>query len=426
MIATMLLLALAAPSDAKTLANGLSLTTLQVPGDVVTVALVLEGGTAADGRDHGESLLAHTLFFGQGDDFLRESFRKELLEQGARLDVDVRPDNVIVSITGLASQLEQIVGLLAIATIPVDLVDRDFQRARNAIVDGLWELRRSSVRRAVAQIPELVFGGAHPYGHLPSGDRRTLGRLSVAKIKAHLGRTLCPSRARLVVSGDVTMPKVERLVAEDFSSWKRCRKPVEAPGVAFEPLKRFEVRGVHDGHRTQVTIVAGLAVPLSRPEDVPALEMAVDVLGGSLSSRLQSNLRQRDGLTYGASAAVDVRRGAGVVYVHTPVDAKRVDEALRSLIDTFDGLAASPFTGEELERARRRRSSHRASAARSTELRIRRWLTGSDAAEPSDDDVRRVAAAMKSDALQIVVVGSRRKLTPQLEAMKLGRVRFVR
>lgn len=416
-----------------TLWNGLRVIVIPRMGSPVTaVGLMLPGGSALDGPRPGESLLSHSIHFGQGSGTRREDLARLLASSGADFGMGVLADHVRFSIVGVDTQLDQMIEFLAVATIRGTVDEEGLDRRKNAMVDEMWEMKRDPLRRAAEELPELMFGAGHPYGHSPLGLRRTLARIDLQQVKAHLARTLCPNRAVVVVSGPVKLALVRDRVAKSFGGWERCGE-LRPPEVAAPPRERSEVRIVHDPERKQVVVLAALPVFGPGERIAPSLIAAGAILGGSLSSRLQARLRAAGGYTYGASSQTMLYRGVGLLVVETALDADRAGPAIEALLEVFADLARNPPTPEELARAQHGLLAERAVALRSVEALTGVAMEHLAAGLPIDavpfpgrDALVSFAAdQIRPERVQLVLVGDAHKLTGLVEGQKLGKAHVI-
>lgn len=415
------------------LESGLRVIAAPRPGaPIAAVGLVIAGGVALDDQAKGRALLALSLHFGRGEGTERKDLAKALSKSGSDFGFAVNADHALVYVVGLADQVEQMVKLLALAVEgPQKLTKEEFEARRMLLVDQLWETKKSPLRYARHQLPGLLFGARHPYGRSSLGTRRTLGPMSLAGVERHLEQTVCPDRSAVVAAGGIDPERVRELVGRRFASWARCRGEA-SPKIRFPTLLREVVPIVHDPGRAQAVIFGALAVGAANAEEIRALQILTEALGGSATSRLQVALREEGGVTYGAYSRLDVRRGGGVIEVRTSVDPKRAGVALSRLTAVIDDLRARPPAGAELTRARRRLASARAVALGAPESVLRavgaRLGAGLslEPLEASPETLSRMAEAFSSDRLQLVLVGDGRTLPSVVKEKGLGTPRLFR
>jgi predicted Zn-dependent peptidase len=337
------------PIDKSTLSNGLrvwSVAHTAIP--VITVMLLVRRGSADDppGRDGLAALTVDMLDEGSGSRSAID-FHEALARIGAQLDSDIGPDAAVLTITALSRFSAEAVRLLADMTARPSLTDADFDRVRQLRLHRLTQLRDMPGAVADRAFVKLLYG-AHPYGHTPLGNEATLAAITVDDVRAFHQSALRPSDATLIVVGDCVHADVERVAREAFASWQGTAAGRTAVAAALPTPARVSVVPRPRAPQSELRI-GHVAVPRDTP-DYHALVAANMVLGGQFVSRINLNLRQDKGFTYGARTSFDFRRMPGPftlqVSVHTAATARAIAESLNEI----DGIRGSrPVTAEELK-----------------------------------------------------------------------------
>ena len=431
MITALSLSLLCAPVQGQ-LKNGLELIVSPAKtSQVAVVGLVIKGGADLDLRAHGKTHLAYALQFGGGGKDQRERI-KTLAESGADFGFSVHSDHVRYYIAGLADQWPRMVELLAAVTKRLDKVDAEtFERQRMRMVDTIFEGRRSPPYHAQTQLPGLVFGSNHPYGHTQYGSRWTLATLSSGAIQKHLKAAVCPGNAALIAVGPIELQALKKRAKARFSRWRRCRKK-PATEIAVKERPRRVVPIIHEPNRAQTLVLAALASPVRDPEDLRAIELLGHTLGGSFSSRMQSRLREKGGYTYGAQTWLRVQRGAAMLNVRTALDPKRTKEGLTELLATIEDLKKRPPTQEEVLRftkAKETKRSLRSPNEKLIQAAVRfaagLFLQATEVAPSADRLAELSQRYVRPDRLQLVLIGDANSLQKTVREAGLGTPRLL-
>ncbi|HJO39468.1 MAG: pitrilysin family protein [Vicinamibacterales bacterium] len=344
-----------------TLLNGLDVRIVEhrkMP--VVSAVLLLPGGSATDPAGHPGlmSLTAALLDEGCGE---RSSLAlyQELGRLGAQLDVEVGMDASTVRMTTLGRRAEAGLALLAqLASEPrfeADAVDR----VRALRLDRLAQLRDVPAAVADRAFARLLYGDG-PYGHVPSGTRpgiRDLARDDI--VAAHAG-AYRPAGATLVVVGDGTDAALERMVTAAFGGWTggastgkegpaaAARGSAEANGSEAARLVVVDRPGAAQSELR----LGHVGVARSTPDYFPLLVMNM-ALGGQFTSRINLNLRETHGYTYGARSSFEFRRQPGPFSVATSVHTRVTCDAIREVLGELHGVRdGRPLAVEEIARAK--------------------------------------------------------------------------
>ncbi len=342
--------ALPFPSVAKsTLANGLRVWTAshpQVP--VVSLMLLVRCGAAADplGREGLAAVTADMLDEGSGDLSAIE-VHEALARIGAQFDTDIGSDATVASLTVLSRFTDRGLALLSDIIARPALRDSDFARVRQLRLHRLTQIRDMPGALADRAFLRLLYG-EHPYGHSPIGSEAALASMTVDDVRGFHARTIRPSIATLIAVGDCDHAGIARLAAAAFADWRgdsehdagRANAPVPArTPLAVVPRPAAPQSELRIGH---------VAAPRDTP-DYHALVVANTILGGQFVSRINLNLREHRGLTYGARTSFEFRRLPGPFALQVSVQTSGTAVAIQESIAEIAGIRGPrPVTADEL------------------------------------------------------------------------------
>ncbi len=407
---------------------------------VVTLALLIPVGSAADpeGAEGLAALTADLIDDGSGQRSGLE-MQEALARLGARLDIDVTADATVVAVTTPAKFSEAAALLLAEMVVRPRFEPGEFDRSRELRLTRLLQMRQ--VPGSVADrvfIEELY--AHHPYGHLTIGAETSLRRLTPVEVSAFHHDRLCGAPWTLIVVGDgshdelletavAQFPTVGSASAETTTWVSRVEDPVAAarrlllvdrPGAVQSELR-----------------IGQIGVARDTP-DYHALLVLNMLLGGQFVSRINLNLREGKGYTYGARSAFDFRLGRGPFLVSTSVQTGATEDAVREVLREIDAIRGSrPPTEPELDvaRAALTRGFPRNFETASQIARAAMQLALYDlpdtyfsefvprvAAVTTEDVTRAAATHLRSDdGVLIVVVGAAERVARDLERLGFGR-----
>ena len=338
------------------LANGLAVWSVQ-HGDlpVATMVLLVRAGSSADpaGRPGLASLTGDMLDEGAGDRGALE-VHDALARIGAQFDTEVGSDATFLTLTTLTKFRQQGLALLA------DLVARprfdagEFERVRHLRTNRLRQLRDVPSATADRAFATAVYGD-HPYGHLAIGTMAALEHMTLHDVRDFHRRAYQPANAVLIIVGDLSHDQAREEAAMSFATW--AAEPsaghvvalgIDATGHAAHRLLLVDRPGA-----AQSELRIGHVAVSRRTPDYHALVVANLVLGGQFVSRLNMNLREHKGYTYGARSWFEFRLGPGPFQmsasVQTEVTAQAIVEAVGEMVSL---RGARPITASELETAR--------------------------------------------------------------------------
>jgi predicted Zn-dependent peptidase len=271
---------------------------------------------------------------------------------GGELDLDVGVDAVLVGMTTLDRFLDTGLRLVHEVVTEPNLANDDFNRIRNLRLERLRQLKDHAGAMADRAFARVLYG-AHPYGHLSLGTEPSLNAMTVDHARALHAAMFTPAGSTLIIVGDRTEEELLDSAAAVFESWRAPSSPMtldRAVALAAPPAVPEVTLGVvaRPG-AAQSELRIGHACARRSTPDYPVLLILNTILGGDFVSRLNQNLREEKGFTYGVRTGFNLRRGIGPFVmqtsVGTDVTAPAITEAWREIRDI---AASRPATPEEV------------------------------------------------------------------------------
>jgi len=422
----------------RTLANGVRSCAVEhrdVP--LISVIVLLPVGASADPAGHyGLAGLTGDLLDEGCGDLGALAVHEALGRMGAQLDIEVGADATLLTVTALARNAPRAFALAADMIVRPRMEPREFERVRDLRLNRLVQLRDVPSAQAERAFADLLFG-SHPYGHLPIGTDASLRATALEDVMTFHRAQYVPARATIVAVGDAPADRLFELTEGAFATWDGARAVGNVASAWASPQSINGRLAVVDrpGSPQSELRLGHVGVPRSTP-DYHALLTLNMVLGGQFVSRLNMNLREHKGYTYGVRTSFDFRKASGMFVMQTSVQSEATVDAIRESIGEMISIRDTrPVTREELELGR----------AALTRGYPRNFETGEQigraAAQialydlPDDyfstfvprvlaltpDDLTRVATTHIDPArLTAVIVGDREKMGEALEGLGLG------
>jgi predicted Zn-dependent peptidase len=340
----------------RRLSNGLHVCTVEhhaVP--LVSFLALLPIGASADpaGRPGLAAITSDMLDEGCGDLDAME-VHDALGRIGGHLDSEIGSDATILTLSSLVRFADRASALLADMVVRPRLDARDFQRVRELRLSRLIQLRDLAPALADRAFARLLYRD-HPYGHLPLGTEESLQLVTLDEVTGFHQSMFAPSRMTIVAAGDATHDELAASVEGAFGGWSGVMDgdlPDPALWTLPEPPEG-RVALVHRPDAAQSELRIGhIGVPRRTP-DYHALLVLNIVLGGQFVSRINMNLREDKGYTYGARTSFDFRRGAGPFVLNASVQSEVTVEAVLEVLNEMQAIRGDrPVTAAELQTAR--------------------------------------------------------------------------
>lgn len=340
------------PVQEFTLASGLRVLVLEKRDlPLVQVHLIIGAGSTADPaqRPGLASMTAEMLDEGAaGRSSLEIADAFEML--GARFRVGADLHHATLSLRASTPQLPAALALAADVLLRPDFPQQELERVR---LDRLTSLvRRHDQPDAVAAVlvDRTLFGDAHPYGRGGFGTEASLRGMTTAELRTFHQRLYRPNNTTAIIVGDMDAAGARRLLEDALGGWERGEA---AAASVTEPA---QVRGRRillvnmPGSAQSVVTLGRIGVPRST-RDYYALEVMNVILGGSFTSRLNQNLREDKGYTYGARSAFDYRPVPGPWTAGAAVQTQVTGPAIAEFMNELRGMH-EPIPDDEVARAR--------------------------------------------------------------------------
>ncbi|GBU18238.1 MULTISPECIES: pitrilysin family protein [Methylobacterium] len=317
---------------------------------MVALAFTFEGGAAQDpeGKAGCAQMLARLLDEGAGD-LDSDAFQERLAARAIELSFHAGPDAVGGSLKTLVKHADEAVELLALALAKPRFDASAIERVRAQVVAGLRYQQNDPGVMASRRFFREAFSG-HPYGRPSSG--------TVESVSAITRDDLVAMHARIVGRGAVKVAAVGAIEAEALAAaLDRAFGALPEAGT-LTPVPRVEVgaigrREVVDLDVPQSVIRFGMAgIPWRDPDFIPAYVLNHVLGGGSFTSRLFQEVREKRGLAYSVGTSLVSHRSAAMIWGYTATKNERVGEAMAVIAEEVNRLVADGPSDEELQKAK--------------------------------------------------------------------------
>jgi zinc protease len=333
----------------KTLPNGLKVLIAENHNaPIVAARTLVRSGADHDNAQHAglASLVADLLDEGAGT---RDTIRlaEDIGLLGGALGTGADWDASYISVDVLSRNAEPSVAILSDvssrATLPAD----GFDRVRSERLTEILQQRDEPSAIAGKRFSSLLYGeGA--YGNSVVGNADSVARITLDDIRRFYQQHFVPNNSSVVIAGDVTSSEGLAIVGRTFGSWKRGSEPPR-PTVTPRSIESSRIYIIDRPQAVQSEIRIGhIGVPRSC-EDYFPLSVMNALLGGVFNSRINLNLREKHGYTYGARSAFAFRRQAGPFVVAAPVRNEVTRESVQEVLAELKRIRTGDVEKQELD-----------------------------------------------------------------------------
>ncbi|HEX7490350.1 MAG TPA: pitrilysin family protein [Candidatus Limnocylindrales bacterium] len=344
------------------LPSGLTVMAVNLPGrPLVAANLVIRRGASDEPADMAGATILAARAMTEGT---QRYPGVELIEAGERLGatlhVDASWDAFTVSVDVAASRLRPALELLAELADRPTFPEADVARLREERLNDLLQVKADPRRRVDQVFTSTLYTADSPYGRPAAGNEETVPRLGPEVLRKVHRQIMDPRRMALIVGGDLTGVDVAGIAADVLGSLggdgsaAKSGSPAGLPAAprAETNIDHPIVRFYHRPGSVQTELRIGHVGLPRLVADFYSVQVMAAILGGLFNSRLQMNLREEKGYTYGIGAGFDMRRGAGPFSVRTAVQtAATVPSITESLLE-LRRIRETAVTAAELAAAR--------------------------------------------------------------------------
>lgn len=425
------------PITTRQLPNGLRIVVVeQHELPIADVILQIRNGGEADPANHTGTAALTSALLTEGTT-TRSAL--QIADQAAYLGVRVGAssgwEQSTVSLHTPTAQLDSALALFADIALHPAFPAPDLERVRKVRLTALQQLRDRGPAIADRAYATALYGEQHPYGRPLAGTEASIAAISRADLQSFYDTYYRPNNATLLVVGDVKPDDVERRAQGLFAGWTRADVPTPSNATAQAPKATTLVLIDKPGAAQSSFRLGGIGAPRST-KDYFALQVLNTILGGSFTSRLNQNLRETKGYTYGAGSGFSMRRLPGPFTASAEIVSAKTDSALieftkelRSIRDTVPS--------DELAKAKRYLQLGLPEDFETTGSIAGQMLPLITYGIPLDfyntavqsigavtqADVQRVARQyVDPDHLTLVIVGDRKSIEPGLRALNPGEI----
>ena len=267
---------------------------------------------------------------------------------GTSIFANVAGESGTIRFTSLRDKFAPALTLLADMLLNSTFPDSALERNRARTLVGLTQAKDQPNTIAFNVFSKVVFGDDHPYGRVVS--EKTVKAITRADVMSLANAYFRPGRAVITVTGDIDAKTARRVVEQALAAWPAGG---ERPTFAYGPVPAPKARTIYliDKPKAAQSVFAlGEPGPARSTPDYYALQVMNTLLGGMFQSRLNHDIREVKGYSYGVNSSFAYGRGPGAFRAGGGIVSAKSDSALLGFMSHFRGVQGEmPFTDDELK-----------------------------------------------------------------------------
>jgi zinc protease len=427
--------------ESRTLGNGLRVIVASVPKlPLVTALAVIDATAIGDpgGKEGVAELTAQALRDGTAD-IDGASLTLEFEKLGTSFEAGADWDSTVASMTVLKDKVQKAFELFSSVIMSPALRAEDIDRLRSERLAERVQILDEPRGLAEESFARFIYAEGSRYAEPMSGSSGSIAAITRDDIVSFHSTNYCPDATTLILVGDLTVEEGVLLAANAFGNWEG-RRPEKKTAIdrPARTVRATEIVEKADAAQSELRI-GHVGVSRSHPDYFSIVVMNA-ILGGLFSSRINLNLREAHGYTYGASSYFDWRRQSGPFVISTAVQSEVTGAAITETLKEIDRMRSEKVDEEELSLATSylqgvfpiRYETTGAIASALANMVTFGLSTDyydtyrSNVGAVSTGDVLNAAQVhVRPGELQIVVVGNADILRPQIDTIQAGSVRLL-
>jgi zinc protease len=321
----------------------------------VNIAVSFDAGYAADPKQALGTQSMMLAMMEEGTLTLNSTQLAEAQERlGANVSLGASNDNTFASLFALKANLKPSVALLNDILRNPAFDAKELERLRGQQLNRINSELKNPQAIASRKLFPAIYGAAHPYGNPPSGtgDIEVVKKLTRDDLIAFHDAWIRPDNGRVFVVGDTSLKEVTKVLNLSLGKWKvpASARPVKNFDAAI-PAPSPKIILVDRPKSPQSVILAGKVLSVTGKDDLETLRAANEVFGGSFLSRINTNLRETKGWSYGVRSQLSNGKQQVNFIMAAPVQSDKTGDSIKELrTDLKAFLTSKGITAEELTR----------------------------------------------------------------------------
>lgn len=310
----------------------------------VSFNLTIDNKPETEGAKAGVSTIVGAMLGNGTTSISKEEFNEEIDFMGARLSFGSSG----ASASALIQYSDRILELLAEAAIHPLLVEDEFLKEKERLIEGL-KTQEKSVDAVASRVGNaLSFGVKHPYGEFVSSE--TVNNITFGDVTAFYEENFNPNNAYLVVVGDVDFKTIKSQIEKRFGNWSKSvdietHVPEAMPNAQYTQINFVDMP---NAVQSNIVLTNNVELKMNDP-DYHAVLIANQILGGGFDSYLNMNLREKHAYTYGAGSNVNADKYVGRFRASTAVRNAVTDSAVVQMLKEVKRIKTEPVDAEALK-----------------------------------------------------------------------------
>ena len=317
---------------------------------ILRFSLLAGSGSKYDpiGKKGLANLFARVLDEGAGK-FNAIELSEEMDILGSSFSVSCFNDNIHLTLQTLTENLDRSLELFGTILSKPHLGEKSFEREKRKTLTHIQQIQDSPEDIADIAFDRIIFGKDNPYAYPSIGYNEEVSNISQKDVKSFYENNFLPGNSTLIIVGDSTRNELEEKLNKFLSDWKSTQQICEPEYPLSE--EKLSVYLIHKEGSVQSEIRVGHLSAKRNNGNFFARHLFNMILGGQFSSRINLNLREDKGYTYGAHSRFNYYKDATQFEVSTSVGSENTGNSIKEILKELEKIKEG-ITDNELDFAR--------------------------------------------------------------------------
>ena len=304
---------------------------------LVRFNLMLNAGSKYDPENKSGLSYLTSLVLDEGADGMNAlQLSDEFDMLGSSFNISTDNDLVNLSLQTLSENFDRSLELFSKVLLKPRFNDDDFNREKKKLITRIMQSKDEPDYLADQIFDRVILGNSNSYSSPVSGYEETVESISVDEVKLHYARFFSPSNSSLIVVGDLDQYELIKLLNKYFSNWQDVKNNNTISLSSAEPSNKIYLHHKSDSVQTEIRV--GHIISKRNQKDFFQRYLLNTILGGQFTSRINLNLRERNGYTYGATSRFQYFKDTAFFEASTSVGIENTVNALKEILFELDNI----------------------------------------------------------------------------------------
>lgn len=316
---------------------------------IIRLNLVVEAGGKFDYfTNPGTARLTSQMIDEGADGLTALELSDEFDLLGTDFSISADNDFIIFSLQSLTENFQKSLELFSKVILKPDFPEKEFEREKKKLLVNIFQLKDDPERIAEQIFDKIIFA-KHYYALPVSGYLDTVEKISLTDVKNHYSKYFKANNSFIAAAGNLTSEEIFQLVETYFNGYSSSSEIISLPEKFEVSDKKIFIYDKSDSVQTEIRV--GFISGKRNISDYFSKLLLNTIFGGQFNSRLNSNLREKKGYTYGISSQFVYTKNAGYFSINTSVSSENTFDAVEEILSEIENLK-NGVTTEELNFAK--------------------------------------------------------------------------